>query len=264
MPHPAPISYAYNPAAYPLVAGYYPPPAPPTNAIPYSYYESTPAAGAGQGQIKKQNIALYNFMAQHPAPTEREQATLVRRWAKETRPDRGRQSWVAHAFATSFKNWVKEYEAGNINANPADFGTSADADGEADPDPEHDPDHEQFTSSQFVGAEQSQPQSQSQPTQQSTGTSFGGDGSFGGTPPMNGPAPPPQFSQFNVPQEAAAGVVNAGPEEESKTEGTSTENTNGEASANGNPNTSNAAGFPPMYPQVLYPPVENEQQKEGA
>ncbi|KAG8700456.1 hypothetical protein FRC09_005949 [Ceratobasidium sp. 395] len=278
MPHPAPISYAYNPAAYPLVAGYYPPPAPPTNAIPYSYYESTPAAGAGQGQIKKrtprpprqpnrpwsleENIALYNFMAQHPAPTEREQATLVRRWAKETRPDRGRQSWVAHAFATSFKNWVKEYEAGNINANPADFGPSADADGEADPDPEHDPDYEQFTSSQFVGSEQ-QSQSQSQPTQQSTGSSFGGDGSFGGTPPMNGPAPPPQFSQFNVPQEAA-GAVNTGPEEGSKPEGTGVENTNGEASANGNPNTSNAAGFPPMYPQVLYPPVESEQQKEGA
>ncbi|KAG9078848.1 hypothetical protein FRC06_008138, partial [Ceratobasidium sp. 370] len=89
---PAPISYQYNPT-YPLVPGYYPP-APPVNAVPYSYYESTPAAGAGQGQIKKrtprpprqpnrpwsleENIALYTFMAQHPAPTEREQATLVR------------------------------------------------------------------------------------------------------------------------------------------------------------------------------------------
>ncbi|KAG9077329.1 hypothetical protein FRC06_008976, partial [Ceratobasidium sp. 370] len=99
-------------------------------------------------------------MAQHPALTEREQATLVRKWAKETRPDRGRQSWVAHVFATSFKNWVKEYEAGNINANPANFGPSADADGEADPDPDHEPDQDPDTSVSSAMQPQPQPQLQ--------------------------------------------------------------------------------------------------------
>ncbi|KAG9128000.1 hypothetical protein FRC07_006360 [Ceratobasidium sp. 392] len=298
-PPPTAISYAYNPAAYPLVPGYYAPPPPPQvaqqqvaqqpTAIPYSYYESTPAAGAGQGQIKKraprpprqpnrpwsldENIALYNFMAQHPAPTEREQATLVRRWAKETRPDRGRQSWVAHAFATSFKNWVKEYEAGNINANPADFGPSADADGEADPDTEHDTtEHETFTGGPFVESEsQSQQSSGNGAAGAGPGPSFTNNGSFNTTPPGNGPTPPTTtagqgqgqaFSQFNVPQEAGNASTNA-PEEGQKQEGNSAENSNANTNTNGNVDASNAAGFPPMYPMV-YPPVENEQPKEGA
>lgn len=173
-PMPAPVSYTYTPA-YPLVPGYYPP------NQPYPYYEPPPQPAPPP--IKKrnprpprqpnrpwtleENVALYNFMAQNPAPTEREQATLVRRWAKETRPDRGRQSWVAHAFATSFKNWVKEYEAGNVNANPADFSNGQDADAEAEADPDHDASPElsqsgtsaasDFQPGQFTAASQAPP-----------------------------------------------------------------------------------------------------------
>ncbi|QRV97304.1 BRCA1 carboxy-terminus (BRCT) domain protein [Ceratobasidium sp. AG-Ba] len=286
---PAPISYTYNPA-YPLVPGYYPPPPSTSIAVPYSYYESTsaPQGGPGQGVIKKrtprpprqpnrpwsleENIALYNFMVAHPAPTEREQATLVRRWAKETRPDRGRQSWVAHAFATSFKNWVKEYEAGNINANPADFGPSADADGEADPDQDHEetpptstdfvqppvgpsefvqqpgnsadfahtqqPDYSQFAASPYLSASEQQ-----QGTPQYT------------TTPPNPPPSAPGFSQFNVPQEATPSTTGDEPRKDpSSAEGTNAEPT---------PNPVAGAGFPPLYP-LVYPPVEEDQQaKEG-
>ncbi|KAG9076522.1 hypothetical protein FRC06_009463 [Ceratobasidium sp. 370] len=205
-------------------------------------------------------------MAQHPAPTEREQATLVRKWAKETRPDRGRQSWVAHAFATSFKNWVEEYEAGNINANPADFGPSADADGEADHEPDHEPDqdrHErlQFTAGPYIANEQPQ---NGNGNGACAGPSYSNTGQFNSTPPV-GPVPPPvatpqAFSQFNVPQEA--GDVAANAEEGQKAEEAGAAGTNGKVNANANVNAPNAAGFPPMYP-LVYPPVESE-QKEGA
>ncbi|KAG9077947.1 hypothetical protein FRC06_008621 [Ceratobasidium sp. 370] len=213
-------------------------------------------------------------MAQHPAPTEREQATLVRKWAKETRPGRGRQIWVAHAFATSFKNWVKEYEAGDINANPAGFGPSADADGEADPDPDHEPDQDpdtsvssaaqpqlQFTAGPYIANEQ--PQNRNGIGNGARAGSSYSNGQFSSTPPI-GPVPPPiatpqAFSRFNVPQEA--GEVGANAEEEQKAEETDAAGTNGEVNANANANAPNAAGFPPMYP-LVYPPVESE-QKEG-
>ncbi|KAG8693466.1 hypothetical protein FRC08_009096, partial [Ceratobasidium sp. 394] len=191
-------------------------------------------------------------------------------WAKETRPDRGRQSWVAHAFATSFKNWVKEYEAGNINANPADFGPSADADGEADPDPDHEPDQDPDTSTSSAARFASSPYIAGEQPQNGNGNSAAGpsytnNGQFSATPPI-GPAPPPAataqaFSQFNVPQEAGSATANT--EEGQKAEGTG-ESTNAEGTpnTNANTNTSNAAGFPPMYP-LVYPPVNNE-QKGGA
>ncbi|KAF8600351.1 hypothetical protein BDV93DRAFT_546426 [Ceratobasidium sp. AG-I] len=206
---PAPVSYAYNPA-YPLMPGYYPPaPSPAVAPQPaYAYYDPGPAST--QQQIKKrtprpprqpnrpwsleENIALYTFMVQNPAPTEREQATLVRRWAKETRPDRGRQSWVAHAFATSFKNWVKEYEAGNINANPADFAAGADADAEADPDPDHDEhEHEhaatpEYPTSSATNSDFTQSAAGTEYTQPST--QFGPNRSYDSTQPAQfGPQP---------------------------------------------------------------------------
>ncbi|KAB5592460.1 hypothetical protein CTheo_4107 [Ceratobasidium theobromae] len=130
--------YPYVVPAYYPPYPYYDPPAPP----PPKKRNPRPPRQPNRPWTLEENIALYTFMTQHPAPTEREQATLVRRWAKETRPDRGRQSWVAHAFATSFKNWVKEYEAGNITANPADFAAPADADADAEADPDHDHDHD--------------------------------------------------------------------------------------------------------------------------
>ncbi|KAG9077808.1 hypothetical protein FRC06_008695, partial [Ceratobasidium sp. 370] len=168
----------------------------------------------------------------------------------------------------SFKNWVKEYEAGNINANPADFGPSADADGEADPDPDHEPDQDPDTSVSSATQPQPQPQLQftagpyianEQPQNgngngASAGPSYSNNGQFSSTPPV-GPVPPPvatpqAFSQFNVPQEA--GDVTANAEEGQKAEETGAAGTNGKV---------NAAGFPPMYP-LVYPPVESE-QKEG-
>ncbi|KAG9074206.1 hypothetical protein FRC06_010857, partial [Ceratobasidium sp. 370] len=177
----------------------------------------------------------------------------------------------------SFKNWVKEYEAGNINANPADFGPSADADGEADPDPDHEPDQDpdtsvssaaqpqlQFTASPYIANEQPR---NGNGNGASAGPSYSNNGQFSSTPPI-GPAPPPTaapqaFSQFNVPQEA--GDVAANAEGEQKAEGTGAESTNevnANANANANVCTSNATGFPPMYP-LVYPPVDGE-QKEGA
>ncbi|KAG9078179.1 hypothetical protein FRC06_008502 [Ceratobasidium sp. 370] len=168
----------------------------------------------------------------------------------------------------SFKNWVKEYEAGDIYANPADFRPSADADDEADPDPDHEPDQDpdtsvssaaQFTAGPYIANEQPQ---NGNGNGASAGPSHSNNGQFSSTPPV-GPVPPPiaapqAFSQFNFPQEAGDVAANA---EEQKVEETGAVGTNGKVNANANANAPNAAGFPPMYP-LVYPPVESE-QKEG-
>ncbi|CAE7196969.1 unnamed protein product [Rhizoctonia solani] len=202
-------SFAYP--TYPIVPGYYPPQYPyydpnpqpaqaPQAAPPIKKRNPRPPRQPNRPWTLEENVALYNFMSQNSAPTEREQATLVRRWAKETRPDRGRQSWVAHAFATSFKNWVKEYEAGNVNANPADFGAGPDPDGEAEADPDHQPASPEF--SQSTGEfSQAAPGAEQSPNQQYT---FGP--STSGTFP-NGPAQytsPSNHSYTSTPNQAYA------------------------------------------------------------
>ncbi|CAE6403169.1 unnamed protein product [Rhizoctonia solani] len=195
-PAPAPAqpqpSFAYP--TYPIVPGYYPPQYPyydpnpqpaqaPQPALPIKKRNPRPPRQPNRPWTLEENIALYNFMSQNPAPTEREQATLVRRWAKETRPDRGRQSWVAHAFATSFKNWVKEYEAGNVNANPADFGAGPDPDGEAEADPDHQPASPEFSQSGAGEFSQSTPGADQSPNQQYTfGPPTSGPGTFPNAP----------------------------------------------------------------------------------
>ncbi|CAE6432707.1 hypothetical protein ACGC1H_006769 [Rhizoctonia solani] len=205
-------SFAYP--TYPIVPGYYPPQYPyydpnpqpaqtPQPAPPIKKRNPRPPRQPNRPWTLEENIALYNFMSQHPAPTEREQATLVRRWAKETRPDRGRQSWVAHAFATSFKNWVKEYEAGNVNANPADFGAGPDPDGEAEADPDHQPGSPEF--SQSTGGEFSQatPGTEQPPNQQYTfGPSTSGPGTFPSAPAQY--TSPPNHSYASTPNQAYA------------------------------------------------------------
>ncbi|CAE6387449.1 unnamed protein product [Rhizoctonia solani] len=305
-PQPQP-SFAYP--AYPMVPGYYPP--------QYPYYDPNPQpAQTSQAAtpIKKrnprpprqpnrpwtleENIALYNFMSQHPAPTEREQATLVRRWAKETRPDRGRQSWVAHAFATSFKNWVKEYEAGNVNANPADFGAGPDPDGEAEADPDHQPASPEF--SQPTGEfSQSTPGTDQPPAQQYTfGTSASGPGVFSNAPAQY--TSPPNHSYASTPNQSYTSPTHsqfATEGQVSNTQGFTgftepqqqlaasqqqlSTNPQQQLVSNQPQNTqqissprpedqpkvtatspSNVAGFPPLYPMV-YPPTGTGNVEEG-
>ncbi|KAJ1301749.1 hypothetical protein OPQ81_008980 [Rhizoctonia solani] len=202
-------SFAYP--AYSIVPGYYPPQYPyydpnpqpaqaPQPAPPIKKRNPRPPRQPNRPWTLEENIALYNFMTQHPAPTEREQATLVRRWAKETRPDRGRQSWVAHAFATSFKNWVKEYEAGNVNANPADFGAGPDPDGDAEADPDHEPSSPEFSQSTGGEFSQSATGADQQSAQQYTfAPATPGPGTFSNAPTQY--TSPPNHSYTSTPSQ---------------------------------------------------------------